>query len=401
MGRKLGHTGLIGLRRKIKYHKSRLNHYSSQDNISTFQLVTDGSLRIILSGDVHENPGPVNNPCSVCGRAVAKNHRAIECDKCQKWCHIGNKCGKVALKTYKELAVKPDHFQWTCPRCMNDIHNPMPNIGDIAMDGSTQEQAFEEIKAKIGNRGVKIAHLNVNGLLSKLPQIEILLLECNLDILAITETHLSSKTKDHEITIINYDIERFDREEKQDKGGGGCLIYFKQSLTVYPCSSSLNIAKETESSWIELTVKSQKFLIGAIYRAPDDERFFLNFSTMLTSIRHRRKNIILLGDLLVQDQVLELELDEDVLEGKPVIPQNKTASLSLQLKTEVGCGLSLMMLYKFSFTWRHSSGQKHQVYRKKFVVEIWSQYFLETAMCWHCFPKYAAFQSKKFQKKYQ
>ena len=203
---------------KIKYHKSRLNRYPSQDNMSTFQLVTDGSLKVILSGDVQENPGPVNNPCSVCGRAVAKNHRALECDKCQKWCHIGNKCGKVPLKTYKELTVK-DHFQWTYPRCIHETYdNPMPDIGDIDLDNSA---AFEELKTKTGNRGVKIAHINVNGLLSKLPQIEIFLLECNLDVLAITETHLSSKTKDHEIAIINYDIERFDWEEKQDKGGGG------------------------------------------------------------------------------------------------------------------------------------------------------------------------------------
>ena len=175
-------------------------------------------------------------------------------------------------------------------------HSPIPNIGDIATDGLTQEQAFEELKTKIRNRGVKIAHLNVNGLLSKLPQIEILLLECNLDVLAITETHLSSKTEDHELAITNYEMERFDREEKEDKGGGGCLIYFKQSLTVYSCSNRLNIAKETESAWIELTVKSQKFLIGAIYRPPDDEKFFVNFTTILTSIRHKRKNIILLGD---------------------------------------------------------------------------------------------------------
>ena len=207
--------------------------------------------------------------------------------------HIGNKCGKVPLKTYKELTVK-DHFQWTCPRCIHEIYdNPMPDIGDIDLDNSA---AFEELKTKIGNRGVKIAHINVNGLLSKLPQIELLLLECNLDVLAITETHLSSKTKDHEIAIINYDIERFYREEKQDKGGGGCLIYFKQSPTVFPRSSRLNIVKETESAWIELTVKSQKFLVGAVYRPPDDEEFFANFSSVLTSIKHKRKNIILLGD---------------------------------------------------------------------------------------------------------
>ena len=157
------------------------------------------------------------------------------------------------------------------PRCINDIHNPMPNIRDIAMDGLTQEKAFEELKTKTGSRRVKMAHLNVNGLLLKLTQIEILLLKCNLDVLASTETQLSSKTEDHELAIINYDMTRFDREEKQNKGGGGCLIYFKRSLTVYSCSNRLNIAKETESAWIELTVKSQKFLIGKIYRPPDDE----------------------------------------------------------------------------------------------------------------------------------
>ena len=133
--------------------------------------------------------------------------------------------------------------------------------------------------------------------------------ECNLDVLAITEAHLSSKTEDHELAIINYDMEWFDREEKQDKGGGGCLIYFKQSLTVYTCSNRSNIAKETESAWIELTVKSQKFLIGAIYRPLDDENFFVNFSTILISIRHKRENIILLGgfnsDLLVKGGIEE------------------------------------------------------------------------------------------------
>ena len=39
----------------------------------------------------------------------------------------------------------------------------------------------------------------------------------------------------------------------------------------------------------------EKFIIGAIYGPPDDEKFFVNFSTILTSIRHKRKNI-LLGD---------------------------------------------------------------------------------------------------------
>ena len=54
-----------------------------------------------LSGDVCPNPGPVKNPCTVCFRPVAKNHRAVSCDGCYGYSHI--KCEGLSYSFYKDL----------------------------------------------------------------------------------------------------------------------------------------------------------------------------------------------------------------------------------------------------------------------------------------------------------
>ena len=46
---------------------------------------------LLMAGDVQPNPGPIKYPCSSCGKAVANNHNALNCDTCHLWTHI--KCG--------------------------------------------------------------------------------------------------------------------------------------------------------------------------------------------------------------------------------------------------------------------------------------------------------------------
>lgn len=48
---------------------------------------------------------------------------------------------------------------------------------------------------------MKIAHINVNGLLNKLLDIKVLLSWLKLDILAITESHLNQNISNNEIAI--------------------------------------------------------------------------------------------------------------------------------------------------------------------------------------------------------
>ena len=85
---------------KRRFPKSRIAYCTAKYS-SSFQLLDDSSVLLILGGDISQNPGPVKDPCSVCGKWVAKN-RALSCNGCKKWCHIGIKCGNVSNQQYKK-----------------------------------------------------------------------------------------------------------------------------------------------------------------------------------------------------------------------------------------------------------------------------------------------------------
>ena len=58
----------------------------------------------------------VKFPCEICTKAVASNHKAIQCDICDIWVHI--KCNKINSQTYELL--KKDNTQWFCNECYKD-----------------------------------------------------------------------------------------------------------------------------------------------------------------------------------------------------------------------------------------------------------------------------------------
>ena len=71
--------------------------------LSRYYMILATVKQIIESGDVSLNPGPVKYPCCMCGKAVAKTHRAIQCYSCDKWCLVGERCGKVKLLDYQKF----------------------------------------------------------------------------------------------------------------------------------------------------------------------------------------------------------------------------------------------------------------------------------------------------------
>jgi hypothetical protein len=56
-------------------------------------------IALLLSGDVHPNPGPVRYPCGVCANPVAQNHYAVCCDSCDRWVHI--RCAGISQAEYE------------------------------------------------------------------------------------------------------------------------------------------------------------------------------------------------------------------------------------------------------------------------------------------------------------
>ena len=101
-----------GHARGRRFLSARISIYPNSQ--ASFQLS-----RLVESGDVCPNPGPTtaaHNPakCSVCKKTVAKTHRAITCDFCQKWCHI--KCGGVTARDYRRFQLE-EEIPWICPIC--------------------------------------------------------------------------------------------------------------------------------------------------------------------------------------------------------------------------------------------------------------------------------------------
>ena len=232
-----------------------------------------------MLGDISTNPGPVKHPCVVCSKAVASNHRAIICDDCGKWCHIGPKCGKVKIKDYNEYIGKDD-LKWICPKCRNQENE------------ANEEDMFDTLNGLMNFKGLKVAHINCRGLVSKITEITLLLEQCKMDILGITETHLNKNVKDEEVNITNYHMLRLDRK---NKGGGGCLIYHRENINVIP-KPKFEVA-DLEAIWIKVIINSQRLLIGNVYRPPDDSDFHSRFKVALDKIWLRRNNILVIGDI--------------------------------------------------------------------------------------------------------
>ena len=75
-------------------------------------------------------------------------------------------------------------------------------------------------------RGFKISHLNVRSITHEMDSILLLLKDNNLDVLTVSETWLSPKVTDAEITIPGYSIVRKDRNSR----GGGVAIFIRDRI---------------------------------------------------------------------------------------------------------------------------------------------------------------------------
>ena len=70
-----------------------------------------------------------------CCNPVAKNHKAMQCDKCQLWVHI--KYNKINVQTYNLL--KEDETTWYCISCSKDLL-PFSSLTDSDFHTTIQDK---------------------------------------------------------------------------------------------------------------------------------------------------------------------------------------------------------------------------------------------------------------------
>ena len=68
-------------------------------------------LLLLMSGNVHPNPGPIF-PCSVCAGNVTWQGKSVQCCACSKRVHL--RCSQLSLSQFRALGSS---HSWNCPPC--------------------------------------------------------------------------------------------------------------------------------------------------------------------------------------------------------------------------------------------------------------------------------------------
>ena len=68
-------------------------------------------LLLLMSGNVHPNPGPIS-PCFVCTGNVTWRGKSMQCCACSKWIHL--RCTQLSLSQFRALGSS---HSWSCSLC--------------------------------------------------------------------------------------------------------------------------------------------------------------------------------------------------------------------------------------------------------------------------------------------
>ena len=66
----------------------------------------------------------IEYPCGICKNEVKRHDKAVQCDLCNKWYHIG--CVGTSSAYYEKL--ENDTKQWYCPNCSKEL--PFSDVRD-------------------------------------------------------------------------------------------------------------------------------------------------------------------------------------------------------------------------------------------------------------------------------
>ena len=159
-----------------------------------------------------------------------------------------------------------------------------------SIDRSTQDSTWLFDKKK----GLLICSLNGPSLLKHKVEIEMLLRENKIDILALNEAKISETVCDSLIIIEGYNHERYDRNRHR----GGVLVYFKGTITYDRILDRELEPNSLETVSIQIKPKCAKpFFIIAWYHPPkhkiDD---ILNIEKLYKNHDKSNTEVIIMGD---------------------------------------------------------------------------------------------------------
>ena len=191
------------------------------------------------------------------------------------------------------------------------------------------------LNLNLTTKGLKIGHLNIQGLQNKFEQVDLLQNNSGneIHIFGLSEIKLKTFHPDSAFIVDNYQLFRKDRfiSRERREQGGGIIVYVKNGVKV---ERRLDLERnEIECVWLEVSPKKSKsFLVGTLYRHPNEGvQWNEYFEDMMETILANQKEIYLLGDfnrdlINVNTKTAWLEYMEPFgLHQKVNFPTRKTA----------------------------------------------------------------------------
>ena len=149
-----------------------------------------------------------------------------------------------------------------------------------------------------GQKGLKIVHQNVRGLLTNFHMVENFTDTHKIDILTLSETHIT-ETQDSSMFAI--DGFTFLHKNRLSGSGGGVAVYIRDGINF---NRRFDLEDENiENITIEVFVnKSKSFLISTFYRPPNSSKYLHKnfnklFNDILSLLMELKKEIIIMGDM--------------------------------------------------------------------------------------------------------
>ena len=173
------------------------------------------------------------------------------------------------------------------------------------MNSSNKEtDCFTELKTfRFKNpKNLIMGHLNINSLRNKFESIKPII-SPNFDIFLVSETKLDESFPNNQFSISGYRMFRQDR----NCFGGGLCIYVKENIASKQLN--LHLDKETEAMYLEINIRSRKWLIVGLYKPPSQNNSLCleNMSKNLSRYLDSYENITLLGDFNMTSEDKNLE----------------------------------------------------------------------------------------------
>lgn len=167
--------------------------------------------------------------CGACARKIVKNNEFVTCMNCSLDFHVN--CININMSEVEKC------MNWFCDCCFSKVCNDELPFTDC----------FVDLNCKL-QKGLKIAHLNIQCLTNKIDYVNLLLHNNNIDVLCLSETWLTNSIDDSELSINGYDICRLDRQN--DKSHGGVICYVKEGVSFREITNFHD--NDIEGLWIEI-----------------------------------------------------------------------------------------------------------------------------------------------------